>query len=195
MQVHFPAPWLRAIAAIATFKEAVPPPIDFEKDSVMKDAISARSQSPAGARLLHRLGAKAAVIACGLSVAGCAAVESGPAVPAKSGSTVFEARQSLAFCAPQGPKGAKAAVTSSYIASMLFLGILPGAVIAAAGEEHARSQGAVNAVDDCLKDQGYERRELTAEETTAIKQRDRYAREQLLSHLIGGGTLADYTGP
>ncbi|GLP87763.1 hypothetical protein [Tritonibacter mobilis] len=136
-----------------------------------------------------------AVLLSASLLVGCAAVEPLPSVPTKTGSTVFEARQSLEFCAPQGPKGAKAAVTSSYIASMIFLGILPGAIIAASGEDHTRSQGALNAVDDCLEKQGFERRELTAKEAAAIKQRDRYAREMLLSHLVAGGTLADYQGP
>jgi len=142
----------------------------------------------------HRTGrAIAAVLAAGV-LAGCA-VEPGPSVPTKAGSNVFEARQSLAFCAPQGPKGARAAVTSSYIASMIFLGVLPGAIAAASGEEHTRRNGAINAVDDCLTEQGFERRELTAQEAVAIKQRDRYARERLLNHLINGGTLASYDGP
>ncbi|MFP3383599.1 hypothetical protein [Tritonibacter scottomollicae] len=135
-----------------------------------------------------------AALLIGTVVAGCA-VEPGPSVPTKTGSSVFEARQSLAFCAPQGPKGGKAAVTSSYIASMIFLGILPGAIAAASGEEHTRRHGAIDAVDDCLSEQGFERRELTAQEAVAIKQRDRYARDQLLTHLVNGGALATYDGP
>jgi len=134
------------------------------------------------------------ILASAAMLSGCA-VEPGPSVPTKSGSTVYEARESLAFCAPRGPRAGQAAVTSSYIAGIIFLGVLPGTIAAASGAENSRRQGAINAVDDCLAEQGFERRELTAQEAIAIKQRDRYAREQLLNHLINGGTLASYEGP
>ena len=61
--------------------------------------------------------------------------------------------------------------------------------------ENISTQSATRAVDRCMARQGYERRELTQVEVIVLKQRDRYARDQLLAHFLEGGNLETYTGP
>ncbi|WP_420005308.1 hypothetical protein [Arenibacterium sp. LLYu02] len=61
--------------------------------------------------------------------------------------------------------------------------------------ENITTSSATRAVDRCMARQGYERRPLSQVEIVALKQRDRYARDQLLAHFLEGGSLETYTGP
>jgi len=137
--------------------------------------------------------AKLALICALLGAAGCAPPP-GPSVPQQPGRSLADARAALQTCAGEGPRGGRAALTANYIGSVIWGGVVLGPLLIAANQENIQANGEVNAVDRCLSRQGFERRELTTAEVRALKQRDRYAREQLLDHLIRGGTLEGYSG-
>lgn len=126
-----------------------------------------------------------------LSLAACSSNQ-GPAVPTRPGMSLYDARAAVDACQPAARPGGQGAVVGSYVFGILFLGLLVGGVAAAASEEQTRALGEADGVDRCLKDMGYERRKLTAEEFAAVNQASRYERERLLSHFVGGGTLQTY---
>ncbi len=116
----------------------------------------------------------------------------GPSVPQQPGRDLADAKAAFAVCAPQGPKGASENLVGSYIFSVLWGGLLIGPVTVAASADQVRENGARRAIDDCLSEQGYERRELTLEEVQFLNSSDTYVRQLFLNHLIAGGTLAGF---
>ncbi|NNK16369.1 MAG: hypothetical protein HKP51_05655 [Sulfitobacter sp.] len=119
----------------------------------------------------------------------------GPSVPAQPGQTLETARQAVFACAPRAAQGGQNAVTGSYVTGILFGGILPGIIIAASNEEITRAHGEASAVDKCLAERGFQRRDLTAQEVQALNNSSGYARKRLLDHLVGGGSLATFRVP
>ncbi|MBT8155271.1 hypothetical protein KMP13_15630 [Epibacterium ulvae] len=116
----------------------------------------------------------------------------GPSVPFQAGKSLDDAKAAFELCAPQGPIGARQNLTASYWFSPLWGGIIVGPLTIAATAEHIRENGARNAVDKCLVDQGYTRRELTADEIKFLNQSDAYVRELFLEHLVAGGNLVAF---
>lgn len=138
----------------------------------------------------RRMGCRLPILAVAV-VAGCAEAP-GPSVPFQSGKTLDDAKAAFETCAPQGPVGARQNLTTSYWFSPLWGGIIIGPLTIAATAEQIRENGARNAVDKCLMDQGYSRRELTAEEVKLLNQSDAYGRELFLEHLVAGGSLVAF---
>ncbi len=123
-----------------------------------------------------------------VSLAACSGYQ-GPSVPSQQGMNLYDAQTAVETCAVEAPRGGHGAVVGSYVFGILFFGVLVGTVGAAANQENTRLQGEADAVDKCLKELGYERRDLTAEEYAALKKLPDYQRKKLLSHFVSGGTL------
>lgn len=143
-----------------------------------------------------RPAARAGVTKCGvlgalLLTAACAPAP-GPSVPQQPGKTIQDANAAFQICAPQGPVGARDHLTANYIVSVIWGGVLVGPITIAATAEEIRDIGARNAIDRCLEDQGYQRRELSVEELTYLNQANGYERELFLNHLVAGGSLAAF---
>ncbi|MQQ07398.1 hypothetical protein GFB49_02925 [Epibacterium sp. SM1979] len=138
-------------------------------------------------KTLNKLFATGAVMA----LVGCAPAP-GPSVPFQQGKSLDDAKAAFEICAPQGPIGARQNLTASYWFSPLWGGIIIGPLTIAATAEQIRENGARNAVDKCLADQGYSRRTLSAEEIKFLNESDAYVRELFLDHLIAGGSLVAF---
>ncbi len=118
----------------------------------------------------------------------------GPSVPMQSGQTLEAANSAIRACAPNAPQGGKNAVVGNYVAGVLLAGIIIGPIVVASNEDTIRAQGEANAVDKCLAQRGFQRRDLTAAEVTALNRRGPNARRDLLNHLVRGGTLENFPG-
>ena len=116
----------------------------------------------------------------------------GPSVPMQAGQNLISARQAVNACARNAPSGGQNAVVGSYVGGVLFGGILLGPIIVASNVNNIRARGEADAVDRCLAERGFERRDLTAEEMRALNRSSRYQRELLLDHLVGGGSLQSF---
>ncbi len=154
------------------------------------------NDGPAGvsARFGKTVARMAGLSALVLSVAACGAPP-GPSVPMGQGRSLAETRAAFETCKQGAEKAGHSVLTANFVGSVLWGGLVFGPFIIAGNQERIQQRGAANYVDRCLAKQGFTRRELTQPEVVALKQRDLYAREQLLTHLIDGGSLATYTGP
>ncbi len=115
-----------------------------------------------------------------------------PSVPAQPGKSISEAHEAVRICGPRAPAGGKNAVTGSYIGGVLWGGLIIGPAIIAANEHHIRANGERRAIDKCLEEQGYTRREMTPEEIKFLNALYGYQRQIFLDHLVTGGTLAGF---
>lgn len=131
------------------------------------------------------------VVLGAVALAGCAGPP-GPSVPMKPGSDLATARRAVQVCSRQGPQGGRNALTGGYIAGVVFGGLVLGPVIVATNARAIRDDGARAAVDKCLNDNGFQRRDLSFEEVDALNRLDRYQRQLLLDHLVAGGSLAGF---
>jgi len=77
----------------------------------------------------------------------------------------------------------------SYAAGFILGGVVVGPIIVASDHKDIRAMGEANAVDKCLAQNGYVRRDLTAAEMQALNASGKTQREMLLNHFVGGGTL------
>lgn len=116
----------------------------------------------------------------------------GPSVAMQPGMSLVAQNAAIRECAPFAQKGGQNAVAGTYVGSIVFNGILPGAVIGALSEDNVRAQGKAAAVDRCLATKGFQRRDLTPAEMGALNGRGPAERQRLLDHLISGGTLATF---
>jgi len=128
---------------------------------------------------------------CMFAVAGCGGLP-GPSVPYQSGKNLDAARVAVRACAPVAPRGGRNAVTGGYVAGVILGGLVLGPIVVASNQSTIRANGEARAVDKCLAEKGYVRRDLTAEEVRALNSLDRYGRERLLDHLIGGGSIESF---
>lgn len=138
-----------------------------------------------------RKGRKLVTLAMVALVTACAQAP-GPSVPFQAGKSLDDAKAAFEVCAPQGPVGARRNLTASYWFSPLWGGIIVGPLTIAATADQIRENGARNAVDKCLLEQGFTRRELTPDEVKFLNQSDAYLRELFLDHLIAGGSLVAF---
>ena len=133
-----------------------------------------------------------------LAVTGLAALTAcggpGPSVPFAAGQNMEVARAAVDTCAVFAPRGGQRRVAVTYISSMIFTGIIPGAIGTAINEPTIRQYGEAAAVDRCLKDRGFTRRNLTKAEMSALDTADPNTRAKLLDHLVMGGQLQNFTG-
>ena len=128
-----------------------------------------------------------------LPLAACAGLP-GPSVPMQQGKTLQMANAAIQSCAPYAPKGGKNAVVGGYVTGVMLGGLIVGPAIVATNEDDIRARGEARAVDRCLAEQGFKRRDLTPVEMAALKSRDATQRQRLLTHLINGGTVESYSG-
>jgi hypothetical protein len=104
------------------------------------------------------------------------------------------ARAAVDTCAVYAPRGGRNRVTTMYVTNIVLWGIVPGAVGTAIAEPGIRDRGEAAAVDRCLKDRGFSRRDLTSAEMNALDAADGSTRAKLLDHLVMGGQLETFTG-
>ncbi len=128
-----------------------------------------------------------------LSLAACGDLP-GPSVPMQTDQTLTAANAAIRSCAPNAPQGGKNAVVGNYVAGVLLGGLILGPVVVASNEDTIRARGEANAVDKCLAERGFQRRDLTAAEVSALNMRGPNARRDLLNHLVRGGTLENFAG-
>lgn len=126
-----------------------------------------------------------------LAFAACGQTK-GPSVPYQPGANLLDARKAVRACAPLAEKGGQDALTASYVTGALLGGFLLGPAVVTATQYDIREWGKADAVDDCMEKRGWERRNLTAQETTRLNSLPYYQRQYLLDHLIGGGSLATF---
>lgn len=154
--------------------------------------LAAIAENPSQRRMGQKRGIKqfSLGLVAALALSACAAPK--PSVPAQPGKTISEAKQATRLCAPNGPQGATNAVVGNYIFSVVWGGILLGPIVVASTEDQIRQNGARRAIDKCLEEQGYTRRELTAEEGAFLNALSGYQRQIFLDHLVGGGSLEEF---
>lgn len=116
----------------------------------------------------------------------------GPSVPYQPGANLADARQVVRACAPLADQGGQDAVSASYVTGALLGGLLLGPAVVAAAQYDIREWGKADAVDECLEKRGWQRRNLTAQETVRLNSLPYYQRQYLLDHLISGGSLATF---
>ena len=116
----------------------------------------------------------------------------GPSVPLQQGANLSSARAVIQSCARFTPRGCTSAVTGSYVAGVVLNGLVVGPIIMVSNQGSVRASGEARAVDRCLADQGYLRRDLAVAEVRALNANNKYEWELLLNHLIGGGTFETF---
>lgn len=138
--------------------------------------------------------ARKAIAACAAAalLAGCAPA-SAPSVPQQPGMSFMQAREDVRGCSVYAPKGGKDALIGSYVTGILLAGFIVGPVAVASSEGMIRDGGERRAVDRCLGELGYERRELTPQEISALNSSRGYDRQRLLNYLVAGGTLDTFS--
>jgi len=126
-------------------------------------------------------------------LAGCTSIP-GPSVPYQSGKSFTAARAAVLTCVPDGPNGGTNAVVGSYVVGVLLGGIIIGPAVVYSVQDDIRASGELSAVDRCLEELGYARRELTGEELRVLNASSGERRRLLLDHLVGGGEVATFGG-
>jgi len=126
-------------------------------------------------------------------LAGCSG-NPGLSVPHQPGANFSAARAAVLSCSPHGPKGGENALVGSYIAGVLLGGLVLGPAVVYSTRDDIRASGAVSAVDRCLGDLGYTRRELTEEEIRVLNTTSGERRRLLLDHLVVGGSVETFGG-
>lgn len=118
----------------------------------------------------------------------------GPSVPSRSGESLHDARLAVENCAHLAEGGGRSRVAGNYVGGILLGGLILGPIVVASNEGVIRARGEAAAVDRCLAEQGFVRRDLTPQEVGALNRSTPQGRRALLDHLVGGGTLADFGG-
>ncbi|MDU9002383.1 hypothetical protein [Sedimentitalea todarodis] len=134
---------------------------------------------------------KALLPALALCASACAPLP-GPSVPQQTGHTLQSARAAVQVCSADAPKGGSSAVAGGYVGGVLLGGILLGPIIVAANEDEIRAHGEYSAVDRCLAERGFRRRDLTKAEIDFLNKATHDQRQRFLDHLINGGTLTTF---
>jgi hypothetical protein len=140
---------------------------------------------------MSRLSPKFALVAV-LGLTACTDY-AGPAVPFKQGQNLAAARAAVQTCSQYAPRGGNGSVVGSYAAGVVFGGIVLGPIVVASNQKQIRSNGEARAVDRCLAERGFVRRNLTPGEITALRRLNNEQRERFLDHLIGGGSLGSFS--
>jgi hypothetical protein len=123
-----------------------------------------------------------------LILCGCGGLP-GPSVPMQQGQTLELANAAIRSCAQFAPRGGQNAIVGGYVTGVLLGGIIVGPIVVASNAENIRAQGEASAVDRCLGDSGFIRRDLTPAELSALNSSGPEQRRRLLDHLVSGGTL------
>lgn len=126
-----------------------------------------------------------------LILCGCGGLP-GPSVPMQQGKTLELANAAIRACAQFAPRGGQNAIVGGYVTGVLLGGVIVGPIIVASNAENIRAQGEATAVDRCLANSGFIRRDLTPAEVSALNSSGPEQRRRLLDHLVGGGTLETF---
>lgn len=140
--------------------------------------------------LSRRFGQGLALVSV-VSLAACAQPV-GPSVPTQAGKTIEDARFALESCKPRGPKGATENLVGAYAFGVILGGLILGPIVVASNTQEIKKEGARIAVDDCLEDQGYERRELTPQEVQFMNNLTSDQRQIFLDYMVEGGSLEGF---
>jgi hypothetical protein len=116
----------------------------------------------------------------------------GPSVPMQQGQTLSLANAAIEACSPVAARGGKNAVVGGYVTGVVLGGLVVGPIIVASNEDNIRANGEANAVDRCLAQKGFMRRDLTPAEVSALNASDPGQRRRILDHLVNGGTLETF---
>ena len=104
------------------------------------------------------------------------------------------AKAAVVNCAPHARKGGNTAVVGSYAAGVVLGGLILGPLVVYSDQDDIRDSGEASAVDRCLADLGYTRRNLTPKEIRVLNLTYGARRTVLLDHLVAGGSLEAYSG-
>ncbi len=126
-----------------------------------------------------------------LALSACAVAADRPSIPSKPGESFLSAKNAVRACSFHAPQGGKDAVGLNYVGGLMING-LSGVVGTAMNEDRIRARGEVSAVDRCLRENGFDRRELSEAEEAALNRSGAAERTALLDHLVGGGTLETF---
>ncbi len=116
----------------------------------------------------------------------------GPSIPMKPGHNMDHARRSVQSCAVRAERGGIAAVTGGYITGIFLGGWLLGPAVVGINQDNIRETGETDAVDRCLAEAGFARRDLTDGEVFWLNESVGDDRLKKLNHLVGGGTVDTY---
>lgn len=133
---------------------------------------------------------KNALIVGALALSACAQYP-GPSVPLQPGQNSTNARAAVQTCSAYARQGGRDALAGGYVAGVLLGGIVVGPVVVAANQRGIRADGEAQAVDQCLGELGYVRRDLTPRELHALNTAG-VNRRALLDHLVAGGTVETF---
>ncbi|MBV7395185.1 hypothetical protein [Mameliella sediminis] len=123
---------------------------------------------------------------------GCAADVRGPSVPFQAGANLEGARAAFDACSLQAQKAGQSSLAGHYVGSVLWGGLVVGPIVVASNAPNLRYNGEINAMDRCMENRGFVRRDLTPAELRAVQRADAVTRRMLLDHLVGGGTLESF---
>ncbi|WP_037311270.1 hypothetical protein [Ruegeria halocynthiae] len=127
-----------------------------------------------------------------LAVSACTAKPLTMSVPSKAGHDLNSARKAVHFCTGQSDEGGNSAVIGGYMTNIVLFGILPGTVGTMLVQDELRTQGEYDQVDRCLTERGFERRELTPNESAWLRNTTEAERARRLDHLVDGGKIEAY---
>ncbi|MEM7091055.1 MAG: hypothetical protein AAF496_15965 [Pseudomonadota bacterium] len=130
-----------------------------------------------------------------LALSACTTKPLESSVPTQAGHNLHSARVAVQNCATEADIGADAAVIGGYATNILFFGIILGPAITSAFDDQLRAQGAIDQVDRCMTERGFERRDLTGGEQFWLNNATGGERVRRLDHLVDGGTIETYRGP
>lgn len=130
-----------------------------------------------------------------LALSACTTKPLEMSVPTQAGHNLHSARVAVQSCATEADIGGNAAVIGAYPTFILMSSVLVGSVIAYTGREELRHQGEIDQVDRCMTELGFERRDLTGGEQFWLHHSSGSERVRRLDHLVGGGTIENYSEP
>jgi hypothetical protein len=105
---------------------------------------------------------------------------------------MHSARAALQNCIAETPEGRNAAVIGGYATNILLWGVILGPAMTAPFEDQLADQGAIDQVNRCMTESGFERRELTDGEQFWLNNAFGDERTRRLDHLVSGGTIDSY---
>lgn len=119
----------------------------------------------------------------------------GPSIPMKPGHSMSFARRAVQSCTAQAQGGGIAAVTGGYVTGIILGGLILGPTIVGLNQDNIRETGETDAVDRCLEEHGFERRNLSDGELFWLDESVGEERERRMDHLVGGGSMNTYGRP
>ncbi|WP_170763958.1 hypothetical protein [Ruegeria lacuscaerulensis] len=136
---------------------------------------------------------KVVLLVAVLAVSACAVKPLNGSIPTQQGHTLASARNAVLDCTGEADEGGNSAVIGGYTTNVLLFGIILGPLVTVPMQDELRTQGEYDQVDRCLAERGFERRELTGNESAWLNNASKHERVRRLDHLVGGGTVESYS--